>query len=189
MIGNFKDAREAQPGRFAESPLGKQADGISLRKFAETADKALAVLYDACKFCPSENGEWSGERGNSKWIPDKDYIPQKANPQGKCWGEILKKQGIKGIEFWNGEPNFGPISKAAVEIKGFSEDRTDNFDKADIALAKKRGCSPEDIKRLRKENALTWHECKDMKTMQLVPSIVHNNIPHRGGISEIKRGA
>ena len=48
--------------------------------------------------------------------------------------------------------------------------------------------SPEDVAKWRKENGYTWHECKDMKTMQKVPSEVHNNIPHSGGISEAKKG-
>lgn len=65
---------------------------------------------------------------------------------------------------------------------------TDNFDKADIELAKQRGCTPEEVAKWRKENGYTWHECKDMKTMQKVPSQVHNNISHSGGISAAKKG-
>ena len=37
-----------------------------------------------------------------------------------------------------------------------------------------------------KENKYSWHECKDCKTMQLVPIEVHGNIEHKGGISEMK---
>ena len=189
MIGNFNDAKETPNNKFADSALGKKSEGSVLDKFAYIANKALAVMCDGIKCCPIENGEWTGERGNSKWCPDKNYVPLKANLEGKTWGEILKKFGIDGIYFKDGEPDFGPISKGNVEIKGFSDDRTDNFDKADIELAKQKGCSPEDVKRWRKENGYTWHECRDMKTMQKVPSIVHNNISHSGGISEAKKGA
>ena len=142
---------------------------------------------DSIKNCPIENGQWEGERGNSKWKPDDDYVPQKQNPEGKTWGDILKDQGIDGINFKDGEPDFSSISKGDVEIDDFSSSRDDNFDKADIELAKKRGCSPEEVAKWRKENGYTWHECRDMKTMQKVPSIVHNNVSHRGGISEAKK--
>lgn len=143
---------------------------------------------DVAKNCPIENGQWEGDRGNSKWIPDGDYVPQKKNPDQKTWSEILEEYGIDGINFIDGEPDFSEISKGDVEIEPFSTNRDDNFDKADIELAKQKGCSPEEVEKWRKENGYTWHECKDMKTMQKVPSIVHNNVSHRGGISEAKGG-
>ena len=147
-------------------------------------------LYEMFKHCPKDgnNGKWDGERGNSTWYPDREYVPQKNNPEGKTWGEILDKYGIKGIKYKDGEPDFSEVCEAEVEIDDFSDNRSDNFDKADIALAKQRGCTPEEIAKWRKENGYTWHECKDMKTMQLVPREIHNNLPHSGGISEKRRG-
>lgn len=139
------------------------------------------------KYIPKTNGVYEGEIGNSKFIPELLYIPLKSNPEKLTWGEILKKYGIDGILFKDGEPIFDEISKGNVEIEGFSGNRSDNFDKADIELAKQRGCSPEEVAKWRKENKYTWHECKDQKTMQKVPSIIHNNIPHAGGISEYKK--
>jgi len=150
----------------------------------EAADKS-----ELAKNCPRENGKWEGERGDSKWKPDPDYVPQKANPEGKPWSDILDKHDIDGITFKDGEPDFSEIGKGTVEIEDFSDSRSDNFDKADIALAEQRGCSPEEVADWRKENGYTWHECKDMKTIQKVPCEVHNNIPHSGGISEVKKGA
>lgn len=144
---------------------------------------------ELAKNCPRENGKWEGERGDSKWKPDPDYVPQKANPEGKPWRDILDKHDTDGITFKDGEPDFSDISKGTVEIEDFSDNRSDNFDKADIALAEQRGCSPEEVAGWRKENGYTWHECKDMKTIQKVPCEVHNNIPHSGGISEAKKGA
>ena len=80
------------------------------------------------------------------------------------------------------------VNEGTIEIKDFCEDRSDNFDKADIALAKIHGCMPGEVKKWRKEHGYTWHECRDMKTMQKVPSIIHNNISHSGGISQAKKG-
>ncbi|MEY8391869.1 HNH endonuclease [Lachnospiraceae bacterium 45-W7] len=188
MKGNMKEVKEVSPTRFADSALGKKANDVweHIKVFA---DKSVAGLEDHVRNCPLENGEWSGERGNSKWKPDKQYIPQKMNPEAKNWDRILKQYGIDGINFRDGEPDFRPISKGDVKIKEFSSDRTDNFDRADMELARRHGCSPEKVKEWRKNNKYTWHECKDQKTMQKVPSIVHNNVSHRGGISEAKKGA
>ena len=113
-------------------------------------------------------------------------MPKKSNPEGKTWGTILEKYDIDGIEFKGGESVFDDISRGTVKIEGFSPNRDDNFDKADMELTKQRGCSPEEVRRWRRENGYTWHECKDMATMQKVPGEVHNNIAHRGGVSNSK---
>jgi len=135
------------------------------------------------------DGNWDDpdNRGDSTWRPDREVVPIKSNPEGKTWGEILDEYGIDGIPFKDGEPDFSEVSKGEVEIEPFSTERSDNFDKADAELAKQRGCTPEEVAKWRKENGYTWHECKDMKTMQKVPSKIHNNVPHSGGISEAKK--
>lgn len=141
------------------------------------------------KHCPIEGhgGHWEGERGNSKWIPDADYVPQKQNKEEQSWGEILNKYDIEDVSFKDGEPDFSDVSKGNVEIEEFTTNRSDNFDQADMKLAEQKGCMPEDVAKWRKENGYTWHECRDMKTMQKVPSKVHNNITHSGGVSEAKK--
>ena len=193
---SFKEAAEIAVKKFAGSPLGKMSEGKVFDKPISEYDKPLGIICEDYKNCPIDNGKenvennghWESERGDSKWIPNPDFVPKKANPEGKTWGEILDKYGIDGINYQNGEPNFNEVSKGAVKIEPFSDSRTDNFDKADIELAKQRGRSPEEVAKWRKENGHTWHECKDMKTMQKVPGEVHNNIPHSGGISEAKKG-
>ena len=119
--------------------------------------------------------------------PDRDAIPTRYNPDGLTWGQILDKYGIEGIEYKDGDPDFSPVSKGEVEIDDFTDDRPSNFAQADEALAKQRGCSPEEVKKWREENGYTWHECRDCKTMQKVPREVHNNMDHSGGVSEYKR--
>ncbi len=188
MKEKFNEVKEAPSAKFADSSLGKLSYRIE-EKLKTFADRSVVMLEDHVKNCPIENGKWTGERGNSKWKPDRNYIPQKMNPEGKNWDKILKKYGIDGINFRNGEPDFRSISKGDVKIKEFSSARTDNFDRADMELAKRHGCSPEKVRAWRKKNNYTWHECKDRTTMQKVPGIVHNNVSHRGGISEAKKGA
>lgn len=171
------------PYNTADCERHDTADKLSENRLTENVNE-----IDNHKNCPVENGAYEGERGESKWKPDPGYIPLKGNPEAKTWQVILSEYNIDGIEFQDGEPDFDIISKGNVEIDEFSEDRTDNFDNADIELAKEKGCNPEDVEKWRKDNNYTWHECRDMRTMQKVPSIVHNNISHRGGISEIKTG-
>lgn len=187
MNGSFHDVSDAPKMTLADAPLAKECDPNRAIQITALYERSLVVVCENFKNCPCEHGEWMGERGDSKWIPDPDYIPQKQNPDGLTWKEILQKYNIDGINFKDGEPDFSEISKGTVQIEPFSTDRDDNFDKADIALAKQRGCSPEEVRKWRKENGYTWHECKDMKTMQKVPSVVHNNVSHRGGISEAKK--
>jgi len=148
------------------------------------------------KNIPQSGGVWSGEPGNSKWMPNRDETPKQPYGNEKTWGEILDENGIDGIEFKNGEPDFTPISKGSVEIEDFTTDRDDNFYQADQNLAKqwnhenkngKNDWSMSDVCRYRKEEKLTWHERSDMQNMDLVPQEVHGNIPHTGGISKKKK--
>lgn len=44
-----------------------------------------------------------------------------------------------------------------------------------------------DIEKWRKENKLTWHENSDMKTCELVPTIIHEAFRHSGGVFEINK--
>lgn len=140
---------------------------------------------------PNTNGAWEAGRGESMWLPDRDYVPMKSNPEGKQWGTILDSYEIKGISFRESEPVFTDISKGTVEISDFSDERYGiggNFDQADEKLAQERNCSKEEVREWRQVNGYTWHEGGDCRTMDKVPSIVHGNIPHSGGISVFKNG-
>ncbi|MDR0869023.1 MAG: HNH endonuclease [Planctomycetota bacterium] len=186
----LKETTEITANRLADSPLGKLSAGKAFDQPMIEYDKPLGLINENINNCPLEgnNGRWDGERGNGDWHPDRDYVPGKANPEGKTWGKILGKHGTDHISFKDGKPDFSEICKGTVKIDGFSDVRTDNFDKADAELARQSGRTPEDVAGWRKENGYTWHECNDMKTMQAVPSEIHNNISHRGGISEVKKG-
>lgn len=149
--------------------------------------ESLSDINEKNRCCPRENGQWEGERGESKWLPDRNSIPGKFNEELNTWGEILDRYNIDGIVFKDGEPDFSSIMKGEVEISDFTTARYVNFSQADIKLAEQKGCSPEEGKAWRKENGYTWHECRDKITMQKVPNEVHGNIPHSGGISEAKK--
>lgn len=146
----------------------------------------IKIKFEKAALLPRTGGEWEGVPGDSKWIPDGDFEPgdrHGTNPEHKTWGEILDQYGIDGIPFQDGEPDFSEVAKGEVEIDDFTSDRDANFTQADEKLAEMRGCTPEEVAEWRKANKYTWHECKDCQTMQKVPTEVHGNVPHSGGIS------
>ena len=176
-----------------KSELSKLAQSMDKLTDEKDIDKPIAKELDEVKGCPIEGngGHWEGERGNSKWFPNRDEIPKNplTNPDGLTWGQILDKYGIDGIEFKNGEPDFSPVAKGTVEIDHFTDNRYGkggNFDQACEKLAEQRGCTKEEVKAWMKENKYTWHERSDSKTMDKVPTEIHGNIRHSGGISEAK---
>ncbi len=147
------------------------------------------IRIERCGLLPRNGGEWSGEPGNSSWKPDQDVEPgdrNGTNPEHKVWSKIMKEYDFKSIPFNDGEPDFSEVAKGEVEIDDFSDDRDSNLDQADEKLADRRGCTPEEVAKWREENKYTWHECKDCKTMQKVPTKGHGNISHSGGVSEYK---
>lgn len=173
--------------RHAE--LDNRIDELNKEKHKITDSEESSEI----KGCPIEGngGHWEDERGNSVWYPDREEIPKnpKTNPDNLTWDEILNKYDVEGIPFKEGEPDFSEISKGTVEIEDFSENRYGkggNFDQACEKLAEERGCTKQEIMDWMKENKYTWHERSDCKTMDLVPTEIHGNIHHSGGISKMK---
>ena len=174
-----EDERSPEPADVRKS------DSVD-RIEAEAPDDT--VKMDALHL-PRSGGHWSDEPGNSKWFPDRDTVPgdrNGTNPEQKTWGEILDKYGIDHIAFKDGDIDLSSVARGQTEIDDFSSDRAYNFDQADKKLAEQRGCTPEEVAKWRKEHGYTWHECSDCRTMQKVPTEVHGNIPHSGGISAKK---
>ncbi len=200
---HYQDGLHAWEDEKTEKPIIHDDGQTNPRDIFKFFDRMFDTVmnpkeeFDLRKFArtPENNGSWGGERGDSIWIPDGDYTPPEkgkdkpySNPDNLPWSEILKKYGIEGIPFKDGFPDFSAISKGTVEIEGFetggNAEKNRNFNKAYVALAEQRGCSPDDVKKWMKENNYTWHECEDKKTMQKVPNEVHANVPHDGGRSQ-----
>ena len=145
-------------------------------------------------------GKYEGVRGESK------YIPSERSAEGIVVIEILKKRGLDGIEYRNGEPDFEVCADAVVKIKGMTANRENysdengliclgNFSQADIELARlwnfeeKEGrsdWSAREAFEYRKSNGLTWHEKCDTETMVLVKSEINAYFKHVGGCSECR---
>lgn len=149
-------------------------------------NKSETNCYDNIQL-PKNNGSWSGEVGNSKWIPDPNYAPKLFNPEGLTWEEILKPYNVKNIPFRDGKPDFSKFAKSReVKIDEFTPCRAKNFAAFDKKLADIEGKTVKETSEYRKKNGLTIHEKDKEGTMFLVASIIHGNIPHSGGISELK---
>lgn len=128
---------------------------------------------------PKEDGYWSNERGNSLFYPqDKDRV------------DILKKYGVDSVEYIDDKPDFSPFivdEYSDIKISTFGDNRMKNFSSADRVYAAKKGISPVEARRFRKNNQLTWHEIDSDGNMILIPQEVHSKFVHSGGISEIKK--
>ena len=76
---------------------------------------------------------------------------------------------MDGIEYTNAIPNFTNLAWGGdIEIKGMKggkTGRTSNFKKAYEALSEKTGMSIEELKSIKSDFDLVWHECNDTKTM------------------------
>lgn len=175
--------------------------------FSDTAENMEQEFYttyeDRVKYTPKEdsvNGEWTGKRAESTFIPSTD------SPEGKEAHDKLNEHGLTGIEYINGEPDFSRCSEANVRIDNMTENRhnyTDNegntrlgnYEQANIKCSElwnkenkdgRNDWTPEDVENYRIENKLTWHECCDTKSMNLVPREIHSFFTHSGGVAECK---
>lgn len=135
-----------------------------------------------------ERGKWTGERGESKFIPSSEEMK-----------EMLARFGLDGIEYKDGIPDFSKCSASTVEIENMTERRTGpggNFEQCDTKCAEqwnkeakdgKTDWTPRDVAKWRETNHYSWHERNDMKTCDLIPTAVNDYFGHLGGVAECKR--
>lgn len=157
-----------------------------------------------------EGGHWEkGSKGNGLWVPEGE--PGKFNKNNETWennlkekikndvNEHRKRNGMKpdfefeGVEFKDNDPDFEPFSFGKVEVNAYSSDRDVNYALANEAMARQmsktkgRKYTPDEVEEWMKNNdpRMTWHESADCKTMLKVPSVVHGNVSHSGGVNAI----
>ena len=189
----------------------KQTGRIALKNGGHAGAKAAVAKSGSIvryKNLPKSNGNWLGIPGNSKWMPDPDRIPSRLNPRTKSMGQIIAENDMqKGIPFKQGKIDLYAASRGTVKIDDYTLCRPKNFAQADSKLAdaiRSGNANPEiqnvlqkmkidsgsitkgDIKKLRAQEGYTWHERADMKTLDLIKTELHANIPHSGGICALK---
>lgn len=179
---------DALPNAAAKEKWLKQLPDNVRKKLLEYKTKQKNAL-------PKRNGHWTGEPGNSNWIPDPNYRPKNknySNLDDKDWNQIAKEHGYKdGIPFKNGEPVLNPIEECKVkypdteEFKNLSNTKKREYlqERAFEQLAQQKGISVAEARAYKEKNRLVWHELDDCETLQLVPAEIHNNLTHVGGIS------
>ena len=106
-------------------------------------------------------------------------------PSDPAMQALLRRYNLNGIIYKNGVPDFSPFSAETVELfhmYGGKDGRYYNFAQAD-ELAR-TGYTQAEIS-IKEGRPYTWHECNDMKTMQLIPSEINKYFGHMGGVGEI----
>ncbi|WP_436335151.1 T7SS effector LXG polymorphic toxin [Bacillus velezensis] len=124
---------------------------------------------------PRNKGQWEGTPGDGKWYSD---IPEvKAATKGEP------------ITFKDGRPDFTPWTVANIKFKPGELNGT----KKDFRLVYKKikeikgFKSQAQAKKWLSQQGLTPHHL-DSITIQLVPSVINNKIPHIGGASDLRGG-
>jgi exonuclease VII small subunit len=129
---------------------------------------------------PVNNGHWSGNPGNSDWIPDPDYVPVKnASKNTKTWQEL----GVDRIPYKEGEPVFSQYRVQEFDTKiSLTSNRDANFASVQDEWVKQgRFESRSQAKKFLKNNQLTIHELPNMKGIEVIPSAIHG-VDHIGGV-------
>ncbi len=130
-------------------------------------------------------GNWTGERGESTFIP--------SDPELK---KFLEQFGKDGVEYRSGIPDFTPFADTTVEIDGMSTDRPKNKILCDERCAEvwnsegrdgRTDWTRDDVTSWRRDNHFEWHEYNDRRTCQLVPHDINSKFDHLGGVSECNR--
>ncbi len=175
-------------GSQENKALNKSLDKEEAKGFFSEKSSYLRSMTERLEQALGSEGKWVADGDKLKFVPDDE----------KALGE-LKKRGLDGIKYDKyAEPDFSPVAKETVEIDNMTSIRRGagrNFEQADSACAKawnekamdgRTDWTARDVERWREKHKYSWHERSDMKTMDLVPSDVHDACKHYGGCSECK---
>lgn len=114
-------------------------------------------------------------------------------PEDSAAGRRAREFGRTSVEYdADGNPDLRPFNHPAlggspVRIQGFSQNRPSNFRKFRDAARERTGdhqwpSPPRNQLRTAPRN-WTWHEDRDRRDGYLVPTEIHDALPHTGGIA------
>jgi hypothetical protein len=175
--------------------LKSDAAAIRVKRAAKKGEDLGEELIQRCPMevnrygshTPKKGWEGSGERGNGPWNPDKSGMDSDKVK------EIESVTQGKPINFKDGYPDFSEYAYQAKGVDGKAingeveielskaGNREQDFARARVAMAEKLGSE-----KFKETRDWTWHHVEDGTTMQLVPTELHNNVPHTGGVSIAK---
>lgn len=162
------------PDRLPTEATGKFLDEPGDSLFVPNSPEALELLEEM----GLDGVEYQGDH------PDFNPFANLDTPWGNylCEVEIPNMTGNRNNPSWE----YGRRDSAYD-----TDTELGNFSQADIALAEQMSrdleteITPQMIGQFRAEG-YTWHETEDLKTMQLLPRIIHNACAHTGGTSIAK---
>lgn len=135
-----------------------------------------------------ERGFWDGIRGEANYIPYESKMR-----------ELLAEYGTDRVSYQDAVPDFSKFSEATVKIDHMSpmrQGRGGNFEQADQKCAVlwnqmgrdgRTDWAARDVADFRRNNGLSWHECNDRKTCQMIPTEINDYFGHLGGVAECKK--
>ncbi|MFC2706457.1 MAG: HNH endonuclease [Olsenella profusa] len=172
---------DPETASFGDGPV--EADKI--------AEPHLTTYEERLKQCSrADLFEDPNMRGESMARPDL------STDEGRKAKERLAEYGQEGIHYRDALPDFAPVSECTVQIADMTSNRMHNFDQADVLCAEKWSAekregksdwTDEEVTQWRRDNCFTWHECADMKTMNLVSRDIHGYFRHSGGVAECQK--
>ena len=133
-----------------------------------------------------QRGYWTGERGNSTYVP--------TNNQDNII-KILHDHNLCGINYSKGIIDLNPCSIATVSLDKMYILRYKNFKTCDILCSNlwnntkfldKQDWTSQKVNYYRKQYHYSWHECNDCIHCELVPTKINSFFSHFGGIAECK---
>lgn len=145
------------------------------------------------------NSPTHGHVENGVWYPSEEKWGKSGDKNCiVAHVEAAMQKKIPGYKFEgvpvdkDGNADFKDFSYGTIETDFYTEDRNINYMIADELMAKKRSdagfpCTADDVKEWRINNKMTWHESTDCKSMMKVPSVLHGNVAHIGGVSTVKK--
>lgn len=194
-----KEVPEGDPPdseQSASETSDESSDNGGSEGYGDSADEAAGTVEpkdipdeygssfnDRIKQTPINNGEWSGERGHSTWIPDTEDV-----------AEQLDAYGVDGIEYRDGFPDFSPVTEYEHQLQEelYENGDTAQFNDCNNALSSHLENNPEfsanfdddqleAIRAGEKPSGYTWHHDVEPGNMQLVPTRIHQSCGHYGG--------
>lgn len=118
--------------------------------------------------------------------------------------DLPRDYTFNGIPYKDKNPDLSQFSFGTIKTKFYTNDRDVNFKIADELMAEKlnndfrdahNGADPDPLYTARRvqnwredpEHKMTWHEDPDCQTIMKVPTILHGNLPHNGGVNAMKK--
>ena len=117
--------------------------------------------------------------------------------------DLPRDYTFNGIPYKDKNPDLSQFSFGTIKTKFYTNDRDVNFKIADELMAEKlnndfrdahNGADPDPLYtakavedwRKDPEHKMTWHEDPDCQSIMKVPTILHANLPHNGGVHSMK---